>query len=592
MKRKVEISSFFALKNPKVMEDCICCMRKIDAATMEEHLKLCIDSTLQKKLTSSPKRLSLSQATEHCQASAFQLLMEASAKQTVPVLHFRLDIIDGKLMPLFLFSNELSTVCSSIYCNEWTAEINIKSCRLYCMNRDSKDSSNLENVKLKISSNVKSIAATDASHSFAALQKDDSKYYITTLKSLLQKAIRRKCIDNTAIRLAYALHNISLNELLRRLPIVCLEDCLLHPNFPSIVWLMMAVSKGYNPPDGILALVFTFIEDLTACEWKDVIPDDSAMGDVDANTNNDDNDVDTVINGTSSFDNNDESDNSVSSHLRKLKVGSVRTILASMLLRSSFGGMTGDLYMIHALVDSWYQRFVSQEDLVKDPNASTADSDNIDDNNVNTPLSYLHSTYICELRGCKWGNLLLQSYLSMSQPVDEWIVPAIKASFAGIYSYYIDWSKISTLIKEDVIIEGIDFHCDKGLVPYLLFCIEDNVDDFVADGEFLEEKVKASIWYFRSSSNMHKLWFPISSSPLLPSPLSPSPLSPSPLSSSPSLLTFNDKLYDVHQKNVKDLLTKKRELCALWSRISAYTLKYTTLKREEFFNKYTKLISK
>jgi hypothetical protein len=35
----------------------------------------------------------------------------------------------------------------------------------------------------------------------------------------------------------------ALGELLRRLPIIVLEDSTLHPDFPLLVWLMVAESK-------------------------------------------------------------------------------------------------------------------------------------------------------------------------------------------------------------------------------------------------------------------------------------------------------------------------------------------------------------
>jgi hypothetical protein len=35
----------------------------------------------------------------------------------------------------------------------------------------------------------------------------------------------------------------SLGDLLRRLPIIMLEDSTLHPDFPFLVWLMVAESK-------------------------------------------------------------------------------------------------------------------------------------------------------------------------------------------------------------------------------------------------------------------------------------------------------------------------------------------------------------
>jgi hypothetical protein len=38
----------------------------------------------------------------------------------------------------------------------------------------------------------------------------------------------------------------SMGDLLRRLPIIMLEDSMLHPDLPFIVWLMIAISKVSN----------------------------------------------------------------------------------------------------------------------------------------------------------------------------------------------------------------------------------------------------------------------------------------------------------------------------------------------------------
>lgn len=62
------------------------------------------------------------------------------------------------------------------------------------------------------------------------------------LKSILQKSIRRRQ-PLPAVRVAMELMDKALGELLRRLPIIILEDSMLHPDLPLLVWLMVAESK-------------------------------------------------------------------------------------------------------------------------------------------------------------------------------------------------------------------------------------------------------------------------------------------------------------------------------------------------------------
>jgi hypothetical protein len=62
------------------------------------------------------------------------------------------------------------------------------------------------------------------------------------LKSILQKSVRRRR-PLPAVRVAMELMDKATGEILRRLPIIILEDSSLHPDFPLLVWTMVAESK-------------------------------------------------------------------------------------------------------------------------------------------------------------------------------------------------------------------------------------------------------------------------------------------------------------------------------------------------------------
>ncbi len=71
------------------------------------------------------------------------------------------------------------------------------------------------------------------------------KRTLPLIKSNLQKCIRRKD-EGRAIRTALAMYSLNPNEVLRRLPIIMIEDCLPYPKaFVKLIWFMCAVSKGY-----------------------------------------------------------------------------------------------------------------------------------------------------------------------------------------------------------------------------------------------------------------------------------------------------------------------------------------------------------
>jgi hypothetical protein len=73
-----------------------------------------------------------------------------------------------------------------------------------------------------------------------------TKPSLPLLKSNLQKCVRRKDFERAA-RTALAIFSFNPNELLRRLPVIMIEDCLPYPSGHSrLIWWMCAVSKGYK----------------------------------------------------------------------------------------------------------------------------------------------------------------------------------------------------------------------------------------------------------------------------------------------------------------------------------------------------------
>lgn len=92
------------------------------------------------------------------------------------------------------------------------------------------------------------------------------KRTLPVVKSNLQKCIRRKDVDR-AVRSAYAILSLNPNELLRRLPIIMIEDCLPYPYaLIRIVWWMMAVSKGYKLSRVECNILMGMVSTLCECE--------------------------------------------------------------------------------------------------------------------------------------------------------------------------------------------------------------------------------------------------------------------------------------------------------------------------------------
>jgi hypothetical protein len=76
-----------------------------------------------------------------------------------------------------------------------------------------------------------------------------------------------------ARRTALALLALSPNDALRRCPVICVEDALLHPQLPLVTWMMAAHARGYALTLDHRALFASFVGDLAACPLRDAAPD-------------------------------------------------------------------------------------------------------------------------------------------------------------------------------------------------------------------------------------------------------------------------------------------------------------------------------
>jgi len=173
-------------------------------------------------------------------------------------------------------------------------------------------------------------------------QDNDDKIYHTQsekvyknipyLKSHLQKCIRKKD-DIRGIPTCYHLLKLDINELLRRLPIIMLEDTVLHESFSTIIWIMIALTtkKFKMKPyvyEWILGVIYTLC-----------IIDE-----------NDNEVLQSVI---------QQEKDTVSSQLDKYSElqQSDCSLLYSIHLRIAYGGTENDLKMLQSYAALWENRF-------------------------------------------------------------------------------------------------------------------------------------------------------------------------------------------------------------------------------------------
>ena len=185
---------------------------------------------------------------------------------------------------------------------------------------------------IRLASNVRSLAAS-APASF------ESKLGVQVLQSALQKAVRRRR-PAAAVRLARTLQRASWNTFIRRLPIVIIEDSTLHPALPLLVWLMMATSKGFRPTQAHLDACVAIVGEVASCGAWDVgrSAADAAAGVAPP----------------------PPPPPLTSAACDALSSSAHAALVRAILARARFGGMTGDIAMLHAYARLWRARFAAE----------------------------------------------------------------------------------------------------------------------------------------------------------------------------------------------------------------------------------------
>lgn len=175
---------------------------------------------------------------DSCKANAFNKMMQNSKKvydretKKVEKQRFHLSQLDGKFHVEWISGDgidDLKTV-SNI---QWSSSVMLHPSE----EEQPYLKTEVDNVELHISSSIPS----DPPYGHV-WTKQKSKLSVPVLKSILQKSIRRRR-PLPSVRLAMELADKSFGDLIRRLPIICLEDSTLHQDFPLLCWMMCADSK-------------------------------------------------------------------------------------------------------------------------------------------------------------------------------------------------------------------------------------------------------------------------------------------------------------------------------------------------------------
>ena len=166
-------------------------------------------------------------------------------------------------------------------------------------------------------------------------------------KSAIQKSVRRGKVMNAVKATSYFMGALP-EDGLRRLPIVCIEDAVLHPSLPLIVWFMAAHSKGWFIPPEARGAAVRFIAEVAACPYKD--------RDLVAAIEKEEEDLsrrDTASGAADPLCN-------LAVATRDLSNESACHVLA-LLVRAKFGGLRGDVGMLRGAAKAWRRRFLDAE---------------------------------------------------------------------------------------------------------------------------------------------------------------------------------------------------------------------------------------
>lgn len=147
-------------------------------------------------------------------------------------------------------------------------------------------------------------------------------------KSNLQKCVRRK-LTSKAVKSAYAMMCVSPIELLRRLPIIMVEDAMLTTSFTTLVWFMMAVTKGYILSNEEVSWILGVVWEVCKIDSVAKVPHQSPK-------------------------------KKWWSDLSNIESGEV-DLLWALEFRKSYGGMKGDILMLEGLMEMWSERFLGIE---------------------------------------------------------------------------------------------------------------------------------------------------------------------------------------------------------------------------------------
>jgi hypothetical protein len=181
------------------------------------------------------------------------------------------------------------------------------------------------------------------------------------LKSHLQKSIRKQN-EYLSVQTTYHMFKLDLNELLRRLPIIMLEDTQLHESFPILIWLMVANSSSNSSKFKMKLYIYEWILGCVYTCSKIKVKDNLELLE-DNNCNS---------------ENKSEKLEIKKEHILQKKIANIDilnsyynldenycSLLYSIHIRIAYGGMECDMNMLRNAIDIWNKRWLNNDEFNK-----------------------------------------------------------------------------------------------------------------------------------------------------------------------------------------------------------------------------------
>jgi len=166
------------------------------------------------------------------------------------------------------------------------------------------------------------------------------------LKSLLQKSIR-KMNGELAVQASYHLFRLNFSDLIRRLPIIMLEDTSLHESFTTLIWLMIATGQTNKFP--IKQYIYEWLLGIVYVMAVNILINDDIIEEQEENK---------------------EKENKEKKH--KIPIYEIlntynnlncdeMSILYCIHMRIAYGGMSSDLDILNKYSRQWFNRFQNKD---------------------------------------------------------------------------------------------------------------------------------------------------------------------------------------------------------------------------------------